>query len=278
MNNKLQFMNLPEEYAGENSKFLVVNIPWEKDVTYEKGASNGPEEIIKASHQLEYFDIDYEAEIFEKGIKTIILNTESFENIKKQIPKINVNEKFPVFIGGDHSVTIPVVKSIDEDFDIVVFDAHADFFYSWNCSENNHRCVNRRLMDNHNILVIGLRSCDIEEFNQINKDDRIDYIKANEFNIGILKEKLSKLKKKVYVSIDVDVFDSSFIRNTGTPEPGGLTWNAVLSALEMVFNEKNIVASDVVEFAPNKGFDAEAYSLAKLVHKLFILKSHKNWV
>ena len=153
-----------------------------------------------------------------------------------------------------------------------MFDAHADFFHSWNGSENNHRCVNRRLIDAHNILIIGLRSCDIDEFNQINKDQRIDYIKVDEFNISALKEKLSKLKKEVYISIDVDVFDPSFIRNTGTPEPGGLTWEKITEYLKIIFSEKKIIASDVVEFAPNNNFDAEAYSMAKLIHRLFILK------
>ena len=276
INDSNKFMNLPDKYAGESSEFLVINIPWEKNVTYGKGASKGPEEIIKASHQLEYFDIDYEKEIFEKGIRVIDIKPKVFEDIKAQLSKINFVEKFPVFIGGDHSVTIPIVESINEDFDVIVFDAHADFFYSWNGSQNNHRCVNRRIIDNHNILVIGLRSCDIEEFNQINKDKRINYIKANEFSINTFKEELAKLKKKVYISIDVDVFDPSFIRNTGTPEPGGLTWNQVIKVLETIFSGKNVLSSDIVEFSPNHDFDAEAYSLAKLTHKLFILKSHKN--
>ena len=272
-------MNLPDKYCGENSKFLIINIPWEKDVTYGKGANKGPEEIIKASHQLEYFDIEAELEIFEQGIRVIDISADNFSEIKNKVNNIDFNNKFPVFLGGDHSITIGTVKALERnnnDFDIIVFDAHSDFFYSWNGSQNNHRCVNRRLIDKHNILVVGLRSCDIEEFNQINKDDKIEFIKANKFNIDILKETLSRLKKKVYVSIDVDVFDPSFIRNTGTPEPGGLTWDKVINALEIIFSEKNVIASDINEFAPNTNFDAEAYALAKLTHKLFILKSHKN--
>jgi agmatinase len=275
-NDSNKFMNLPDKYTGENSKFLIINIPWEKDVTYGKGASKGPKEIIKASHQLEYFDIDYEKEIFDQGIRVIDIKPQVFEDIQNQIAKIDLTNKFPVFLGGDHSITIPAINSINDNFDVVVFDAHADFFYSWNGSQNNHRCVNRRLIENHNILVIGLRSCDIEEFNEMNKDKRIEYIKATKFNLEVFKQKLSKLKKKVYVSIDVDVFNPNFIRNTGTPEPGGMNWDQVLDTLELVFTEKEIVASDIVEFSPNNDFDAEAYSLAKLTHKLFILKSHKN--
>jgi agmatinase len=106
----------------------------------------------------------------------------------------------------------------------------------------------------------------------MNNDERIGYIKTTEFNLKVLKEKLSKLKKKVYISIDVDVFDPNFIKNTGTPEPGGLSWDYVLESLNLIFSEKLVLASDVVEFSPNNNYDAEAYSLAKLIHKLFVLK------
>jgi len=276
LTNNTKFMNLPDNYSNDDSKFLVINIPWEKDVTSGKGANKGPNEIIKASAQLEYFDIDYEIEIFEKGIQTIDISPKIFEDIKKQISEININinNKFPVFLGGDHSITISTVKSIEdkEDFDLIVFDAHADFFYSWNGSQNNHRCVNRQLINNHNILIIGLRSLDIEEFNELNKDERINYIKDKDLNIDLLKQKLLNLKNNVYVSIDVDVFDSSFIRNTGTPEPGGFFWNEFNEFLELIFKEKNVIASDIVEFAPNSNFESESYSLAKLVYKLFVMK------
>jgi agmatinase len=269
-------MNLSEEFSNENSKFLIINIPWEKDVSYINGTSKGPLEIINASKQLEYFDIDYKKEIFEKGIKTININPKNFEEIEKQIQEINFDNKFPVFIGGDHSITIATTKFNKEEFDIINFDAHSDFFYSWNNSEKNHRCVNRKLIDKHNILILGLRSCDIEEFNQIKKDKRIDYLTANEYDLFKLKEKLSKLKKKIYISIDVDVFDTSFIKNTGTPEPGGLFWKDIIYALELIFKEKEVIALDLVEFSPNNNYSAEAYSLAKLIHKILILKDLNN--
>ena len=272
----IAFMNFPKEYATEESKFLVINIPWEKDVSFGSGASKGPKEIIKASHQLEYFDIETEKEIFEKGIRVINTKPEKFWDIFEQVSKIKIQNKFPVFLGGDHSITIATAKVMEKEndnFDVIVFDAHADYFYSWNASENNHRCVNRRLINKHNVLVAGIRSCDIEEFEQLNKDKNIDYIKSKDFDIDIFKKKIKSLKKNVYISIDVDVFDPAFIRNTGTPEPGGMTWENIIKALEIIFQEKNVIAADIVEFAPINDYEKEAYYLAKLIYKLFTLKS-----
>jgi agmatinase len=97
-------------------------------------------------------------------------------------------------------------------------------------------------------------------------------IKAREFDLRVLKEKLDKLRKKAYVSIDADVFDLSVVRNTGTPEPGGLSWQQVVDALKLIFSEKEVIGADIVEFAPNTCFEAEAYSLAKLAHKMMGMK------
>jgi len=95
---------------------------------------------------------------------------------------------------------------------------------------------------------------------------------SKDVSLDIIKSKLKNLKRKVYISIDVDVFDPSFIRNTGTPEPGGFLWNQLLELLEIIFQEKKIIGVDVVEFAPISNYRSEAYSLAKLVHKLMIFK------
>ncbi len=272
----ITFMNLPEEYSNDKSDFLVINIPWEKDVSFGIGASKGPKEIIKASHQLEYFDVETEKEVFEKGIRVINIKPERFSDIFEQVSKIKIKNKFPVFLGGDHSITIATAKVMEKennDFDVIVFDAHADYFYSWNASENNHRCVNRRLINKHNILMAGLRSCDNEEFEQMNKDKNIDYIKSKDFDIDIFKEKIKSLKKNIYISLDVDVFDPAFIKNTGTPEPGGMTWKNIIKALETIFQEKNLIAADIVEFAPTNDYEKEAYYLAKLIYKLFTFAS-----
>lgn len=283
MNKEKNFMALSHEYASKDSKYCVVKVPWEKDTTYGSGASKGPSAIIDSSQHLEYFDSDLEFEVFDKGIelKKIFFHKEL--NSDQAIEEINTqlslfNDKFSVFLGGDHSITIGTVKHFENnhDFDVVVFDAHADFRYSWNQSENNHACVNRRLINNHNVLIIGVRSFDVDEFKEMKNNDKINFIKCKDITLKSLRKELSKLKKKVYVSIDVDVFDPAFIRNTGTPEPGGVFWDDLCEMLKIVFNEKEVVSADVVEFSPKQNFESEAYALAKLTHKLFVLKEKYN--
>ncbi|MFH1770510.1 MAG: arginase family protein [archaeon] len=258
----IKFMNLADEYSKDNSFFSVLPIEYEKNLTYGKGASKGPKEIIKASHHLEYYDEQFDAEPFLKGIKTI----ESVEEI---------TNNFTITLGGDHSVTIQVVKELEkyhDDFSVIILDAHPDMFNSWNGSQTNHRCTAQRISANHKTLLVGVRSMDVDEVSVIKNNENVEMIKAYDFNENTFKKELSKLKNKVYVSIDVDVFDPSFIRNTGTPEPGGFMWDQVIEILKTIFKEKEVIGSDIVEFAPNENFEAEAYSLAKLAHKIMSLK------
>ncbi|MBL7057246.1 agmatinase [Candidatus Woesearchaeota archaeon] len=257
----MHFMNLAENYCTDNSEFQILPIEYEGNVSYGKGASKGPNEIIKASEQLEYYDEQFDCEPFVKGIKTI----NKIEDIKN---------KFTVALGGDHSVTIDVIKELEKenDFSVIILDAHPDMFYSWNGSQHNHRCVAQKTSEKHETLIVGVRSMDVDEKELIEKKENVSIIKSYEYDHETLKKELKKLKKSVYLSIDVDVFDPSFIRNTGTPEPGGFSWNEVINILKTVFREKNIISADIVEFAPNQNFESEAYSLAKLAYKLFSLK------
>ena len=274
----MNWMNLPEEYRKEDSFFKIIPIEYEHEVTYGKGASKGPEEIIKASEHLEYYEDQFNNEPFTKGIRT--LNPIKPKNPEEMLNKVseevkNHKGKFILGLGGDHSITIGTIKgldSIEKDFSVIFFDAHSDFRHSWNGSEINHACVAKQISKNHEVAIIGVRSQDIEEHKEIKENSNVHQLKAYEFNIEKLKEILPKLKKKVFISIDVDVFDPSFIKNTGTPEPGGLQWNQIINALIEIFKEKDVIGADIVEFTPNENFESEAYSLARLTYKIISLK------
>ena len=262
------WMNLPQEYR--TGKFVILPVSYEKDVTFGKGASLGPDEIIKASEHLEYYDEQFDCEPFLEGIE--LLSEVKAETPEEMIEKVSIPKyKFVIGLGGDHSVTIGLTKNLDEDTSIIILDAHADFRDSWNNSKLNHACVAKHLSKKHSLALLGVRSMDVDEAKQIEQNDNVHLIKSYDFNLTKLKEILPKLKDKVYISIDVDVFDPSFIRNTGTPEPGGFNWNQVIAILKVIFREKEVVGADIVEFAPKENFQAEAYSLAKLAYKLMSL-------
>ena len=277
----MNWMNLPPEYSTDNSKFVILPIEYEKEVTFGTGASKGSIEIIKASKHLEYYDEEFDNEPFLSGVKLLNplqLNSASPEEMRDFISETVVQQKnkFVIGLGGDHAVTIGLVKGqeqLQEDFSVLILDAHADFRDSWNGSNLNHACVTKQLSKKHEVVVVGVRSMDKDEALQIVSDENVQILKAHEFTLEKFKQILPQLKKKVYLSIDVDVFDPSIIRNTGTPEPGGLYWDQIIDILRLIFHDKEVIGADVVEFAPQEedNYSAEAYSLAKLVYKMMAL-------
>jgi len=273
-------MNLPPEY--QRGKFVILPIAYEKSLTYGSGASQGPREIINASKHLEYYDDEFDCEAFLEGIELLDelqLNEktpeEMVETVSEKIQENENKDKFIIGLGGDHSVTIGIVKGLEnrhQNFSVIQFDAHADFRDSWNGSSLNHACVSRQISKKHELCNIGVRSMDIDEKKMIEKNENVHLIKAYRFSLDRIREILPKLKQKVFITIDVDAFDPSFIRNTGTPEPGGLDWQQMVDSLQLIFQEKEVIGADITEFSPRYNFDGEAYALAKLVYKIMSLQ------
>ena len=274
-------MNLPQEFV--QGKFVVLPIEYEHNVTYGKGASLGSSAIINASKHLEYYDEQFECEPFEQGIELLepLHVTEPEEMVSKVSDTIQQHKnKFIIGLGGDHAVTIGMVKGMEQlhdDFSVIILDAHADFRDSWNNSAFNHACVSKQVSKKHSVLMVGVRSMDIDEKKSIDNNNNVHIIKSYDFTLDKLQEILPKLKQKIYISIDVDVFDPSFMRNTGTPEPDGFQWKTSINILKTIFAQKKVIGCDVVEFAPQINYDAEAYSLAKLVYKKMALHSKSNF-
>ncbi|MBT3835845.1 agmatinase [Candidatus Woesearchaeota archaeon] len=274
----MTWMNLPEEYRTDTSKYVIIPIAYEKNLTFGKGTSKGPGAIINASKHLEYYDDQFDCEPFEKGIKVqpqLNLNDSTPEEMVETI-SLSIPNKFILAIGGDHATTIGTVKGLEkyhEEFSVIQFDAHADFRDSWNNSSLNHACVAKQVSKKHSLLQIGIRSMDIDEKNQLDQTEHVHTIKAYDFSLESIKSILPKLHHKVFITIDVDAFDPSVIRNTGTPEPGGLMWNQIIVSLELIFKHKQVIGADITEFSPNQNYEAEAYTLAKLTYKIMALDS-----
>lgn len=274
----MNFMQLPDEFAGEDSAVVILPVAYEKHLTFGTGASAGPDAIIEAAKHLEYYDFELESEPFINGIQlTKVLRCSNLEPedaqdkiYQKAKPFVDEN-KFCIGIGGDHSVTGGFVRAQaekHENVSVLMIDAHADMRYSWNGSQWNHACIGRRLAAKHKVAVVGVRSLDKDEHEYTKKEPNVLLVKPQDIENKI-DEVISHLTGKVYLSIDVDGFDSSFIKNTGTPEPGGLTWQQVIRLIRKLFEKKEIVGADIVEFAPkDKGSHAEAFALAKLLYKI----------
>ena len=261
---------------------IVVPFGLEKTVSYGSGTKNGPKEIIKASHQVELFDEELNKEPYKEiGIKT--LKPFSIKNKIKsaldQLSKINKDilssNKFPLVLGGEHSITPgsikPFVKKYDE-ITLLHFDAHADLRESYQGEKFSHASAIKRCLDYKNLKVVsfGIRNLSKEEMNFYNDNrDRIEIFWGKDkktWDLSLL-DKFFK-NKNTYITFDVDGFDASIMPATGTPEPGGMLWEDVLPIIKKVCQISNVVGADINELAPIKNFDSYNFLVAKLAYKI----------
>lgn len=286
-----KFMNLSNEFSKkDNSKVIILPLIYEGKVTKGKGASLGPKQIIKASKELEYFDCENKTEPYVNGIytdKDLVLNPKKNYVLLSQDISDKIFERikyfdFPIILGSDHSTTFFVVKSLEkkhEDFGVIVLDAHSDLREPWGRDTWHHACVSRYISKEHKILIAGVRSQDFYEDEYLKskegKNASVIYAKDMHKSLDSFKKKIKEMPENIFISIDVDFFDPSIIKNTNTPEPGGFSWNQTIDILKIIFKEKNVIGADIVEFAP-KGpvwnYQGEAYLLSKLIYKMIGFK------
>jgi len=281
------FCNLSTKCSNkEKSRFLILPVSYDETTTYRPGTRFGPQAIIDSSKYLELYDHELKDEFFSHGIYTLPFIESTKKDPKNIIDKIyktavnNISKNnVLISIGGEHSITIGLVKAaknIYNDFSILQFDAHADLRDSLESSKYNHGCVARRNLEVSSTTLIGTRSLSKEEADFIDKNNVKVFWDKEAINNS--KQVLSSLTQNVYISIDVDILDPSIMPATGTPEPNGWLWKELVDFLNIIVDNKNIVALDITEFSPISNNIAADFSIAKLIYKLigFISKS-KQW-
>ena len=281
MKQTANFGDLPEEYSSlGQAKVVLLPVPYDGTSTWLKGADKGPAAIIEASTHMELYDIETDSQVYQKGIFTAepvdgdFLPEKMVEIVHKRIRDYIDNEKFAVVIGGEHSVSVGSVKAHTEkysDITVLQLDAHSDLRNEYEGSKYNHACVMSRIAEMCPVVQVGIRSMDISEKEYL--DENRVFFAENIHNCDNWIERVkSKLSEKVYITIDLDVFDPSIMPSTGTPEPGGLFWYDILMLLKEVFDDKEVVGFDVVELCPNKNSKAPDFLAAKLIYKLLSYK------
>lgn len=278
------FLRLEEKYMNypDDAKAIVIPFGLEASVSYGGGTSLGPKAIIDASFQLEMFDEEHWCEVYRKfGVATL-----KAPEIQKPIPKaldqleeltesVLEQGKFPLILGGEHSITAGSIRPFVRrypDLAILHFDAHADLRDGYDGEHYSHAAALRRVMDNP---ISTLISCGIRNISA----GEIPYLEANSHRIKIywgkdrakwnIDEIVAPLKDRpVFLTFDLDGFDSSQMWATGTPEPGGIFWDDAIKIISAASKISNIVGADVVELAPIKGFHACDFLAAKLCYKI----------
>ena len=285
LSNKLGFLGIDNKFSFKE-KVVVIPFGLEKTVSYGSGTKNGPKEIIKASHQVELYDEELNCEPYKKiGIKTL-KPFKINKNIKIALKKISdINSKildkklFPITFGGEHSITPGCIAPFAKKFKkicLLHFDAHADLRESYNGEKFSHASAIKRCLDHKNVSVIsfGIRNISSSEIPFLKKNSkRINIFWAKDKAKWNLKKFKKLIKNKtVYLTFDVDGFDSSIMPATGTPEPGGLLWDETLDIIKIAAKNSNIVGADINELAPIKGFNSYNFLVAKLAYKILTYK------
>ena len=292
LDKKLEYLSDKKGFLGVDNKFnfkekvIIVPFGLEKTVSYGKGTKNGPKEIIKASHQVELYDEEFNCEPYKKiGIKTLKpfkIDKDITKAIKKMsnINKVILDKKlFPMTLGGEHSITPgcidPFVKKYKK-ICLLHFDAHADLRNSYNGEKFSHASAIRRCLDYKNVSLIsfGIRNISQSEIPFLKKNkSRINIFWAKDKALWNLNKFKKLIKNKIiYLTFDVDSLDSSIMPATGTPEPGGLLWDETLNILKIAAKNSNIVGADINELAPIKGFNSYNFLVAKLAYKIISYK------
>jgi len=288
-------MNLPFEYerlaTGEfggttptttdfdNARVVIFPVPLDRTTTYVPGTRNGPHEILVASSHMELWDEETETDVHSIGIFTLpemqfpfATMDEVVREIRRVATELVARGKFPVVLGGEHSITAPIVAALaakHPGLSVLQIDAHADLRDSYMGTPHNHACAMRRVLEYARSTQVGIRSLSPEEaaavptlpteiFYDFNMRQHEDWIERVVDSLG----------ETVYITIDCDAFDPAIMPAVGTPEPGGLTWYEMLTLLRRVIDRRRVVGCDIVELCPLPGHVAPNFLCAKLIYKI----------
>ena len=282
------YAGIPAENATyENSKVVLVTVPYDGTSTWGKGADKGPELFLDASENMELYDIETDTEPYLQGIYMAgeVSEKSSPEKMVEAVYQktkelVKDREKLFTLIGGEHSVSIGSIRAVGEEYHnltVLQLNAHTDLRPEYHGSKNNHACAVFEANQKHKLVQVGIRSMDAEE-KQYLPHKRVFFAHEIAKNDNWIKDVLDKVSGNVYITIDLDAFDPSIAPSTGTPEPGGLQWYPTLKLLKKVFKKCNVVAFDIVELMDSSQAKPTAFLAAKLYYKMlaYYHKYNKN--
>jgi len=271
------FGGLPPQYSGAgDSRIAIVPVPYDGTSTWVKGADKGPAAILRASANLELYDIETDSQVYLDGIFTDEPVTEDHspeamvEAVRHRVQDHLANRKLTVVVGGEHSVSVGAVQAQANRYpglSVLQLDAHSDLRDEYEGSRFNHACVMARVRELCPIVQVGIRSMDISEKPAL-VEDRVFFAGKIHDSRAWIDSAVAKLTEQVYITIDLDVFDPAIMPSTGTPEPGGLMWYEVLALLRAVCRRRTVVGFDVVEMCPVETNWAPEFLAAKLIYKM----------
>ena len=276
---------MPVMKSFDDSKVVILPVPVDRTTSYVGGTRNGPHEILQASSHMELWDEEVGADVHDVGIFTLPEMELPFgeleplmNEIRRVAAEVLSRKKFLVAVGGEHSITPPLVAAAAAAFpglSVLQIDAHADLRDCYMGTRHNHACAMRRSLDYvTSVTQVGIRSMSTEEAREApGLGTKIFYDVTMRQDPDWMDRVVDALGDgPVYITIDVDGMDPAIMPATGTPEPGGFSWYELLALLRKTFAARNVVACDIVELSPIPGLMAPNFLCAKLIYKMLTYK------
>jgi agmatinase len=270
---------LPEPRSFEDSAALVLPVPFDRTTSYVRGTRNGPRELLLASAQVELWDEEIGIDIHPRGMFTMpavdlssLTLQEAMDELNRVTSEIFRTGKFLVMLGGEHSITSPVVAAAAAQhpgLTLLQIDAHADLRASYQGEAHSHACAVRRSLEFAPAVQVGIRNISTEEVADLpSLPTTIFYDWNMRDDPHWIDRVVDALSDTVYITIDLDGFDPAMMPAVGTPEPGGLSWREMTTLLRRVFERRRVVGADVVELCPIPGLASPNFIAARLVYKI----------
>jgi agmatinase len=263
----------------DNSRIIVWPVSYEGTVSYGGGTGKGAEAIIDASRNMELYEDETDAEVYKLGIHTVDESSSidpperMMDSLYNRANQLIGSGKFVTMIGGEHSVSAPVIRAHAEkypDLSILQIDAHADLRDTYDGTPHSHASIMARVVKDLKIpaVQVGIRSISAEEARAL--DDlptRIFWARDIVGRDDWWDDAVEGLTENVYLTIDIDGLDPALVSATGTPEPGGLGWYDAIGLIRTLARNRNVVGMDLTEYSYVEGQSASAFLCAKLIYK-----------
>lgn len=270
-----------EEFCSfDPARILILPVAYEGTVSYGTGTGEGAMAIVDASRNMELYEEETDAEVYKLGIHTLPefkprdtpeqMMSDLYEHSRSLLDA----GKFICMLGGEHSVSAPVIKAHAEKFhnlSVLQIDAHADLRDTYDGTPHSHASIMARVVKDMRIpsVQVGIRSISADEARLIATGipTKIYWAKDVAGRTDWIDDAIENLTENVYLTIDIDGLDPSLVPTTGTPEPGGLGWYETLELIRKLAEKRNVVGMDLVEYSYFEQYDSPAFLCSKLVYK-----------
>ena len=263
----------------DSSRILIWPVSYEGTVSYGGGTGKGALAVIDASRNMELYDEETDAEIYKLGIHTVDESPSveppelMMSSLYNRAKELVASGKFVTMIGGEHSVSAPVIRAHAEkyqDLSVLQIDAHADLRDTYDGTPYSHASIMARVVKDMQIpaVQVGIRSISVDEARVVDQlPTRIFWAKDIVGRNDWWDDAVEGLTENVYLTIDIDGLDPSLVSATGTPEPGGLGWYETIGLIRTLARKRNVVGMDLTEYSYVEGQNASAFLCAKLIYK-----------